>query len=120
MDTEFVSDQAVIREFGLRIRRARLNSNVTRDALARDAGVSLSTVVRLESGESTALWGAIRVLRSLGLLNAVLDALPEDRATPLELARAARRRRMRASGARSRLHAEGDEVPAWPVPTDGR
>jgi transcriptional regulator with XRE-family HTH domain len=96
------SDSAVLADLGDRIARERLNRNLTQEALAAEAGVSRSTVRRLEAGESTQLTNLIRILRALGLL-ANFDALiPEPVVRPLEaLERKGKERRRASSPART-------------------
>ena len=60
-----MSDEALLRELGHRLARHRLNRNMTQAALAHEAGVSRSTVARLESGESTQLTNLLRILRGI-------------------------------------------------------
>lgn len=91
------SDASVLEELGRRLAGQRLERNWTQAELAREAGVSKRTLVRLEGGESTQLTNLVRVLRALGLL-ARLDALaPPSAIRPLEQLRGRARRRRRAS-----------------------
>ena len=94
------SDEAVLDELGRRLASLRLAANLTQAALAREAGVSLRTVQRLERGEAaTQLSGFVRVCRALGLAER-LDALVPE-VTPSPMAELAQRKRVRrrASGA---------------------
>ena len=79
------SDDAVLEEFGQRLRRVRIDANLTQAALARRAGVGRSTVERLEAGQSTQLTNFIRILRMLDLLDPVRQALPEPGVSPMDL-----------------------------------
>ena len=60
------TDQQVLAELGDRLAQYRLNRNLTQDQLAREAGVSKRTVVRLENGQSSQMTNLVRVLRALG------------------------------------------------------
>ena len=44
------TDSRILAELGERLARYRLNRNLTQDQLAREAGVSKRTIVRLEDG----------------------------------------------------------------------
>lgn len=101
MDTEW-SDAAILAELGSRLQRERLNRNLTQSALADRAGLSRSTVAKLESGENFSMLTLIRVLRTLGLMEAIDSFLPEPRISPIQLADLGGRTRERASGRRSR------------------
>ena len=88
-------------ELGARLARERLGRNWTQADLAHEAGVSLSTVRRLESGGSSQLANLVRILRALDLL-ANLDALvPEPTRRPLDELERQGKERQRASKKRS-------------------
>jgi transcriptional regulator with XRE-family HTH domain len=93
-----MSDDAVLAELGRRIARQRLDHDLTQPQLAAAAGVSRSTIVRLEAGQSVALSGLLRVLRTLGLLEGLEALVPEPLPSPLALLERAGRERQRASG----------------------
>ena len=94
---ENISDDAVLKELGSRIARYRLNRNLTQGALAKEAGVSLPTVQRIEYGHSTQASNLIRVLRVLGLLENFEALIPEPGISPIQQLRLHGRQRMRAS-----------------------
>jgi len=91
------SDSAVLREIGERISRRRLRRNLTQGELARQAGVSKRTVLRLESGESTQMTSLVRILRTLGLLEDLDRSIPDSLVSPIEALRTKGRQRRRAS-----------------------
>jgi putative transcriptional regulator len=91
------TDRRVLAELGDRLARYRLNRNLTQDQLAREAGVSKRTVVRLESGQSSQVTNLVRVLRALGLLGNLDALVPAPLASPIEALKAKARRRHRAS-----------------------
>ncbi len=95
-----MSDDTVIAELGQRLRRHRLDRNITQAALAREAGVSAPTVQRLEAGASVQLSSLLRILRSLGLLERLETLVPEPLARPMELLQREGRRRQRAAATR--------------------
>jgi transcriptional regulator with XRE-family HTH domain len=118
--TDLNSDATVLGELGRRVSTARLERNISQEQLAREAGVSRSTVWQLESGRSVSLSNFVRVLRALGLLEQLGTALPEELPRPVERLRSEGRRRQRASS----LRARGRTTPpppqgAWPWSTGG-
>jgi putative transcriptional regulator len=91
------TDERVLMELGERLARHRLNQNLTQGQLAREAGVSKRTVVRLENGQSGQLTNLLRVLRALGLLGNLDALVPGPLASPIEALKAKRKERRRAS-----------------------
>jgi putative transcriptional regulator len=99
--TALMTDAAVLAELGQRIERVRLERNVTQAELAREAGISRRTLVRLEQGEhGVGAATLVRVIRALGLLEQFDLLVPEPLPSPIEQLRLDGRRRRRASRAR--------------------
>jgi transcriptional regulator with XRE-family HTH domain len=112
-----LTDEAVLGELGTRLERTRLERNLSQRQLGAEAGVERKAVQRLEGGEEVKLTTLIRVLRALGLLDAIDHLVPEPQASPIQLLELRGRSRRRATGVR-RTRAEGDTVdredsPAW-------
>ncbi|MCP4092328.1 MAG: helix-turn-helix transcriptional regulator [Planctomycetes bacterium] len=95
------TDAVVLEQIGQRVASARLQRNITQQDLAKEAGVSRSTVKRLEAGESTQLTAFIRVLRVLDLLAGLDLLLPAPRISPLHALKSEGQKRQRASSPRS-------------------
>jgi putative transcriptional regulator len=91
-----LSDNAVLKELGKRLAQTRLERNLSQERLAIEAGVSKATIERLEAGEPVKSTSLIRVLRSLGRLEALDQLLPEPLPSPIERIRLQGRRRQRA------------------------
>ena len=92
-----LTDEAILRELGSRLAAARLDRNLTQIQLAEEAGVSKSTLQRLESGEvATQLSGFLRVCRVLDLLERFEALLPEPALSPIAQLKKQGRRRQRA------------------------
>jgi transcriptional regulator with XRE-family HTH domain len=100
--TAQMTDEAILRELGERVARARIDLNLTQAALAEQSGVAKRTIERLESGEAaTQLSGFLRVCRTLGLLERFELLLPEPLSSPMAQLRQQGRKRQRASGAKT-------------------
>jgi transcriptional regulator with XRE-family HTH domain len=95
------TDAAVLAELGGRIAHHRLQRNWTQADLAREAGLGQATVQRVESGRSVQMTSMVRLLRTLGLLEALDAGIPESVRLPIaELEREQRRTRRRARARR--------------------
>jgi transcriptional regulator with XRE-family HTH domain len=110
-----LTDAVLLKELGRRLAEVRLARNLTQAALAAEAGVSTSTLARLESGAvGTQLSGLLRVCRTLGLLDRFELLFPEPLLGPMDELRSAKRvgnkPRARAS-TRSNKHT--DQVTSW-------
>jgi transcriptional regulator with XRE-family HTH domain len=95
-----LTDEAVLGELGRRLRQRRLERNLSQLELAAEAGVERKAVQRIEAGESVRVASLVRVLRALGLLEALDRLLPEPVPSPIELVKLRGKRRERATGSR--------------------
>ena len=107
MDMQAMSDRAVLRELGGRLRRARLERNRTQRWVAEQAGLNRMTVAKVERGVPAGLLTLVQILRALGMLDELDGFLPDPGVSPLELARRKGRERRRASRERG-TEDEGD------------
>ena len=95
-------------EIGYRLAQLRLSRNVTQSMLARDSGIGLRTLRRLEAGEPSTLDTFLRVALALNLGDAILGALPTSQIRPIErVSRAGAQRR------RARPRPRDDYDPNW-------
>jgi len=94
-----LSDEAIGEVIGGRIETLRLKKNINQETLAQEAGISRQTLRNLLNGRGTLL-NLIAVLRALDELER-LGSLTEDvRSSPLQMARMAGKKRLRASSPR--------------------
>lgn len=106
MDFQSMSDRAILREIGRRLRRRRLDKNISQQNLAETAGLNRMTVSEFERGKSASTLTLVQILRALNALDELEAFLPDPGLSPLELARLKGRARRRAS--------------RRPVPKEGR
>ena len=71
-------------EIGSRLARLRLSRNVTQSMLAREAGIGVRTLRRLEAGEPSTLDTVLRVALAMDLGDAVLNMIPAGHIHPIE------------------------------------
>ena len=100
MKLEDMSDMAILQELGSRLCRARLDSNMTREALASRIDLSVDTVRNAEIGHNVSLQTLIRLMRGLDRLTDLQTVLAEVGPSPVQLAKSRGRVRQRASGSR--------------------
>lgn len=108
-----LNDNAVLEELGKRLAQTRLERNLSQERLAIEAGVSKATIERLEAGEPVKSTSLIRVLRSLGRLEALDQLLPEPLPSPIERVRLQGRRRRRARSPRGGREEEKNGPWRW-------
>ena len=101
MNIHALSDNAIARDIGDRLRSLRLRRNVTQKGLAQAANLSLNTLKALESGKGK-LSTLIAVLRELDALSNLDDFIPKQRLSPLQLAKMQGKQRRRATGSRAK------------------
>ena len=95
-----LGDAEIERVLGRRLKRQRLNRNMSQAELAKAAGISLKTVTNVESGNGTSLGTVIAMLRGLDLLGHLDLFIPEPAISPVELAKLKGKERKRATGNR--------------------
>jgi transcriptional regulator with XRE-family HTH domain len=93
-----LNDDAVMKELGRRLAQLRVDSNYTQEYLAERAGLGKRTLERLEKGMQVQTASLVRVLRGLGLLDALEGLLPAADIRPMDLLRLKKNRRQRARG----------------------
>ena len=109
-----MSDQAILAEIGGRLKRRRLNRNLTQEEVADQAGLTRMTVGEFERGASSSMKTLVRILRVLEALEELENFLPDTGPSPLQLAKLQGRQRQRAS--RKRAESDSDperEDPQW-------
>jgi transcriptional regulator with XRE-family HTH domain len=94
-----LSEEATLAELGKRLKRYRKYRKLSQATLARDAGVGVATLRRIEDGKDSQLGSWLKILRALGLTASVDDLLPEAIRSPMEEAKADQRGRRRRSDA---------------------
>jgi len=92
-----LSDEAIVRRVGDFVKWHRLRQNKSQQLVAKDAGISRSTLSLLERGETVRLDTLIQVLRVLDTLH-VLDVFTvKDEISPIAYAKLKKKERKKAS-----------------------
>jgi transcriptional regulator with XRE-family HTH domain len=111
--TPYLTDDAVLAELGARLEATRLARNLSQQELAAQGGVARKAVQRLESGQPVTTTNLVRVLRGLGLTDALDQLVPEPLPNPVDLLRLHGRTRKRASGKKRKRAPESGELRPW-------
>lgn len=105
-DVYMLSDMMILQRIGDRVKNARLKQNITQKSLSEAANVSLTTLKNMESGEIRSVDALLRILRTLGLLDALQPLVDEEQLSPREyyemMNKAKRKPRQRAVGKMNR------------------
>ena len=77
-------DRTILLRIGEKLKALRLKQNITQQSLAEAANVSLSTVKKIEKGEIRSFDAFLRMLRTLGKLDALQQLVEEEQLSPSE------------------------------------
>ena len=82
-----LSDTAILKKVGARMKTCRISRGLKQQELADESGVGVSTIAKIENGQSVAFSLLISVMRTLGLLENLDLLVPEQKPSPMELLR---------------------------------
>ena len=109
-DWNVVSDDGILKQIGKFIRHHRMQQNKTQDMLAKDAGISRSTLSLLERGKTVTVATLIQALRVLDKLQALEGFDITQQQSPILLAKAEKKKRQRIVPSRKRETSVNDNV----------
>ena len=81
---KWLTDVAIIKKIGEKIREWRLDMNISQAQLASKTQMSLATIYQIESGKGTSLQNLIKVLRIIDRLDVLSQFFTEKEISPLE------------------------------------
>jgi transcriptional regulator with XRE-family HTH domain len=110
MDWYGMSDKAIIRDIGKRIKQMRLNKNISQKALSEKIGIHRVTLSKIERGQKVSLLTLIQIMRGLGELQRLENIIPKEIISPLQLAKLQGKKRKRAS---KQTEAQEGKEPEW-------
>ncbi len=90
-----LSDPAILKKFGLRIKDYRMRMDLTQTELAEKSKVSLGSVVRLEKGSPVSTILLVSILRTLGMLENLEALIPELGISPIQMKKLLGKKKMR-------------------------
>ncbi len=80
-----LSDIAILKNLGTRLKAYRISRGLKQQELAMESGVGVSTIAKIESGQSVSFSLLISIMRTLGLLENIGLLVPEQKPSPMEL-----------------------------------
>ena len=83
-DIYMLADAIILNRIGNHLKTVRLKQNITQQSLADSAGVSLSSLKKIEKGEIGSFDSLLRVLRTLGKLDVLQPLVDEEQLSPSE------------------------------------
>jgi len=92
-----MSNRAILKEIGRRLKRKRLEKNLSQQKLADLAGINRTTVRDIEQGSPFGVLTLVEILRALDALDELNSFLPDPGISPLQLAKMKGKERRRAS-----------------------
>lgn len=115
-DIYMLADRIILEKIGTHLKQNRLKQNITQQSLSGAAGVSLSSLKKIEKGEISSFDSLLRILRILGKLDVLQPLVDEEQMSPNEYyelvhSRAAGHKRKRAAG-QLKSKTNGEE-PQW-------
>ena len=78
-----MTNGSILKTLGERIKEYRIRRNMQQTELAEQAGVNISTIVRMEKGSNVMIDSYIRVLRVMDMLDNLDEFIPEPPRSPL-------------------------------------
>lgn len=73
----------ILRILGERLKEYRLRKDIQQTEMAVQAGVNVSTVIRIENGQNVNMDSYIRILRVLGMIENLENFIPEPPRSPI-------------------------------------
>ena len=84
-----LSDTAIMEKLGARMKARRISIGLKQQELAKESGVGISTITKIEGGQSVAFSLLISVIRTLGLLENLDQLIPALQGPYLSVRKAA-------------------------------
>ena len=82
---ELLSNPQIEQELGKRLKRKRLDLNLSQMEVATRSGLSRRTITAIENGEGSTLTTLIALLRALNALDTLEEFLPDPGISPLAM-----------------------------------
>ncbi len=112
MKYENMSPSAIAEELGNRLRKARLNADLTQAEVALRTGLNRKTILNAEKGK-VQLENLVAILVSMDMVDQLNIFLPEQEVSPIQLAKLKGQERQRASRSKKGNAQTKEDKPSW-------
>lgn len=92
-----MSDPAILKELGQKLKAFRLQKNITQEEMARKIGLNRVTIGEIEKGRPSSLLTFVQILRGLDKLDLLNAITIVPTVSPIQVAKLEKRTRKRAS-----------------------
>lgn len=92
-DPYLVSDRALLKVIGQKMKQLRLGANISQKALAERCGLSDFSISQIENGKNTSVLSLLMVLRALNQLDMFYKFFEEEPISPIAYAEAMKKQR---------------------------
>lgn len=90
-------DTAIRKELGQRLARMRKQQGISQEKLAKEAGLGVATLRRIEAGQDSQIESWLKIMKALRMVASIDALLPENFDSPMaEVLSASKRRRKKA------------------------
>ncbi|HBG61932.1 MAG: hypothetical protein A2Y03_09625 [Omnitrophica WOR_2 bacterium GWF2_38_59] len=96
-DLYAINNKAILSEIGERLKRKRLEKNMSQQSLADITGLDRTTIGYAEKGKTFSILTLIEIMRGLKILDELNLFLSDPGLSPLELVKLKGKQRVRAS-----------------------
>lgn len=76
-------DKSILKELGARLARVRKQQGYSQDRLAKEAGLGVATLRRIEDGQDSQLGSWLKLLKALQMTSAIDQLMPENFKSPM-------------------------------------
>lgn len=115
MDVYALTDDAIMRQIGSKLKELRIIKGMKQTELSKASGVSVFTISAVENGKSTSLLTIIQILRALENLDYLTQFFQQQEISPIAYAQLMeknkRKERVKTSKAKSEeVESNNDEI----------
>ena len=82
----FKTDDEIINEIANRIKKLRIEKNISQELLSKKTGLSIHTISNIENGKSFTIENLIKIMRVLDIVDRIYNLIPTVENNPYLIA----------------------------------